>query len=963
MPGLTDFQRHLGAATLFSNLLLAACGGSSSINGNPPGQPGAGGEAPPPGNSAPYIPRHWLITPGPDATRDALEAFIAAGPGDEIEFASGYFEMDTGLVLQNGENVTIRGAGRDDTVLNFRGSNTAEGILVSNTRGVTLRDMSVVDTPGDGIKVKGSDFVNFVDLRMLWSSAHLPVAANNVPASMQWGCPDDYQPSSSNGRYAIYPVESRHILVDGIEAIGASDAGIYVGQSDDVIVRNSRAAFNVAGFEIENTNRADQYDNLAECNTGGFLIFDLPGLSQFGDGTRLFNNISRKNNLSNFAAGGIVRAVPKGTGALILSYDRIEIFDNVFEDHQTANIIIASYELLGGDGDRRMDYYPEGILIRDNVLKNAGYNPPLELTLENLQGLPEGEVEFLLPTLVRLKNLGLGAHIVWDGLYDELDADCPYPLGSDGEPVPADEFGKPQFRPGDPNPECRYNAHKFEPDGARIKPEFWICIEDNEFVAGPLVEALGDLLGPISGLLKPIGELVSPARFLNFHGLELDPRLLRDNDMTPHQCSSTLGRTLASLPPVSLAPYTPVDGGSMPPSEEQIVAACSADTGDAINWPALAFDCPNLADYNLFTDASDPRSTPRGERTLPYDLTTPLFSDYSVKYRTVFLPPDGQARWRDLDDGTQETLLFPVGTVISKTFAFPNGSDEDVVETRLLIKRANADGSFNWQGLPYIWETGDNGARRALLSLGGGRASVSWDYADADTGTPYVGRTDHYSIPHANQCITCHANDDRERGAAPIGPLVRYLNRPFDYAGLGERNQLAHWIERDMLIEAPALQINGDGVATNVERVARFNVPGDAGHPAGSAADIEHRARGYLEMNCAHCHNPAGSASNTGLFLDVQRRVDGSYGICKRPTAAGDGSGGRRFDIVPRRAHDSIMTFRMENEDRADARMPPIARSVAHDEGVALVTQWIDQVIERNNATYPNSESCGGGLF
>ncbi|MBZ2190001.1 right-handed parallel beta-helix repeat-containing protein [Alcanivorax sp. JB21] len=947
-------------ALLLSALLLTACGGSSSVNGPAPGQPGGGSDSPQPGTSTPYTPRHWLITPGDDATQRALEAFIAAGPGDDIEFAPGYYEMDTGLVLQHGENVTIRGAGRDATVLNFRDANTAEGILVSNTRGVTLRDMSVVDTPGDGIKVKGSDFVNFIDLRMLWSSNDLRVTASNVPASLHWDCPDNYVVSSSNGRYAIYPVESRNILVDNVEAIGASDAGIYVGQSNDVIIRNSRAAFNVAGFEIENTNRADQYDNLAECNTGGFLIFDLPGLSQFGDGTRLFNNVSRNNNLSNFAAGGIVRAVPKGTGALILSYDRIEIFDNVFEDHQTANIIIASYELLGGDGDRRMDLYPEGIQIRNNVLKNAGYNPPLELTLENLQGLSDGEVEFLLPTLVRLKNLGLGAHIVWDGLYDDLDADCPYPVNADGEPVEADEFGKPQFSSADPNPECRHNAFKFDQEGQRLKPDFWLCIEDNEFVSGPLVEALGDLLGPISGLLQPIGQLVSPAHFLNFHGLDLDPTKLRDNDMTPHQCAATLGSTLASLPPVTLAPYTPVAGSEQPPSEAEILAVCEAGEADTINWPALAFNCPDLAHYNLFSDATDPRSTPRGERTLPYDLTTPLFSDYSVKYRTVFLPPGTSARWRDSDDGINETLLFPVGTVISKTFSFPDGNNEAVVETRLLIKRANADGSFNWQGLPYIWETGEDGERQARLALGGGRAAVSWRYNDPHVGTPYVGSTDSYSIPHANQCITCHANDDRERGSAPIGPKVRYLNTPFDYTDLGPRNQLAHWIDQGMLAEAPALTLNGQQIATNVERVGIFNLPGDSGQAANSPADIEHRARAYLESNCAHCHNPAGSASNTGLFLDVQRRVDGAYGICKRPTAAGDGSGGRRFDIVPAKAHDSILTFRMENEDRADARMPPIARSVAHAEGVDLVTRWINQVVERNEAKYPNSESCGG---
>lgn len=952
---------------------LAACGGGGGDGGPTLGVPddgndGGGGGTPNPSG------REFMIEPGANATRDALSAFIQAGPGDVIRFDCGFFAMDTGLVLQNSENVTITGCGRNRTVLSFDNSDTAEGILALNIRGLTIQDLTVTDTPGDGVKVIGSDFVTYRNMRAMWSSANNPVTAANFESAVQIACPAqpltainraDYRTSPDNGRYAIYPVLSNNVLIENSEAIGASDAGLYVGQSNDVIIRNSRAAFNVAGYEIENTDRADMHGNLAECNTGGFLIFDLPGLSQYGDGTRVFDNIARNNNTDNFAAGGIVRSVPRGTGALILAYDRVEIFDNEFRDHDTASVIIASHELIGAPGDRRLDMYAEGVHIHDNLMINAGGNPPLPD-----QTALEGSQDSLLPTLVRLKNGGFGAHIVWDGLYDETDqddaehqarggsGDCPYPTAADGNPVPADARGEPQYAGADPNPTCRYNDYKFDdsPDGSRERPSMFICIDEgsNDRQANPLVPFFANF-GGLEGLeaLDLLGDptrLADPAFLASLTGIV--PALIPDRDVSPHQCLTAYGETLPSLPPAEVASFTPSGNAQTPPDEEEVQAACEATPAPGqINHGAVNVDCPRLDQYNLFADPADPLSDPNGRGT-PFDLNTRLFADYSRKRRVVFIPEGTSARYRSGADGANATYVFPVGTIIAKTFFFPDESNgtRQVVETRLLIKRANDSGQPRWAGLPYIWETTPSGERVARLRLGGGEAAVSWHYTNTGSGELHSGSSERYQIPHANQCVTCHGNDDRTAGSPPIGPKPRNLNKPFDYPDVGRMNQIAYWIDNGLLQGAPTPQTDTAGIATNIPRLPAFDDAADGG--------LESRVRAYLEVNCAHCHNPAGIASNTGLFLDALREVDASYGICKTPTAAGGGAGGREFDIVPGDANGSILPFRMNIAGNPEIQMPPISRSVIHTQGVAGVRDWIDNVVDDS---YDNAESCGGG--
>jgi uncharacterized repeat protein (TIGR03806 family) len=304
--------------------------------------------------------------------------------------------------------------------------------------------------------------------------------------------------------------------------------------------------------------------------------------------------------------------------------------------------------------------------------------------------------------------------------------------------------------------------------------------------------------------------------------------------------------------------------------------------------------------------------------------------------------------------------------VIAKTFSFrkedASGAllSENVVETRLLIKRQKSDGSSHWVGLPYIW-SGNGASRVAELKIEGGTASVQFDYLDPDPEVKnpdgsrkrYTGTTAAYRVPAALNCLSCHAGDDREAGSAPIGPKARNLNRDHAYDGVGSINQLQHLKNLGLLTGLPA-------DASTIERLPRWNVPGSSGELPDSAQDVHLRVRAYLETNCVHCHNPSGGASNSGLLLDSYRTVNVQYGICKKPVAAGRGSGGKSYDLVPQDAAASILPFRLASTE-AGVKMPPMARSLAHGEAVNLVTTWVDTVLPTSDTE--DEEVCmGGGL-
>lgn len=979
--------------TMVASLMLAGClggGDSSSPQAKENEARTTKPSTSPPVITTPGNPfsegRTFFVEAGPNATRDMVSAMIQLRPGDTLEFACGFIELEHGLLIQATEDVTVKGCGKDETVLSFRDSDNVTGLEALNVRGITVRDLTIADSPGDAFKLKGVKWGTLLNVRAYWSGGGEPVTASNYTERLQVGCTQppmnpgdptpDYVPSSASGRYGIYPVESENILVDNAESVGASDAGIYVGQTNTAIIRNSRAVYNVMGFEIENVQGGEYDNNLAECNTGGFLIYDLENITQYGDTSVMLNNLARNNNTYNFAHSGLVSAVPRGTGFLTLGYDNIEIVNNTFEDHSTAAIIYASYELIDGKDkttDKKLDPYTEGLHIHDNILRNSGYDlPPPNFEKVVL----EGQVESVLPTLIGLKNItnpGKGAHIVWDGLLDDLDADCPYPVDANGDPVPQASNGKPIHTNEPPNPACHYNAYKFDSQATRKEPQWGSCFHHNAFEGKgqPYLNFHGT-----QGLELALAAAEQDTSILSLEGLQsvlagLDGAV-GDTDPSVHDCQARFGKLLPPLPRVTIPPFERSGTVDPAPSQAEIDRLCSKPVRSGqVNWAATAVNCPRLDQYNLFADPGDPRSTPH-DNGLPYVLNSKLFSDYATKYRVAFMPPGTRAVYRDGQGGNNlnGTLHFPNGTVLAKTFAFTDEGEgtEELVETRLLVKRTSSTGGAFWDGITYIWETDSNGKPITRLAPEGGTRAVSWHYQDHTSGQLLTGSSPAYAIPNANQCITCHSNDDQESGSAPIGPKPRNLNRAYtpESAFMGTRgqggfpqvNQLQYWVDQDLLTNVPDLELDGRGVATNIERLPHWNLPGDSGAPAGTDADVEARLRAYLEVNCQHCHNDRGAASNTGYYLDHFRAVDAGYGICKKPTATGGGSCGRQHIVVPGQADSSIVECRLASANDPQRRMPPIARSVAHTEGVALLRQWINQVVDSD---YSNGDACSNG--
>ncbi len=331
-------------------------------------------------------------TPYEDRLRLALET---AQPGDVIEVPEGTHQFTRGLTL-NTDGVTIRGAGMDRSVLSFSGQIAgAEGLLV-NASDFTIEDLGIEDTPGDALKINDGSNIVIRRVRTEWTRG----------------------PHTENGAYGIYPVQTENTLVEGAIAIGASDAGIYVGQSKNVIVRDSVAEFNVAGIEIENTVGADVYNNVATNNTGGILVFNMPDLPQEGHSTRVFNNRINGNNTGNFAPpGGAVSGVPAGSGVIINSNDRVEIFENEIADNRTANVLISSFfsaSYSARETAPHFDPYPETIYIYDNTFSGGGDAPDRE------------ELEALRTAL--FAEAGRLPDVVWDGIRNPEKADAAYAI-------------------------------------------------------------------------------------------------------------------------------------------------------------------------------------------------------------------------------------------------------------------------------------------------------------------------------------------------------------------------------------------------------------------------------------------------------------------------------------------------------------------------------------------------------
>ncbi|MDZ4775477.1 MAG: parallel beta-helix domain-containing protein [Alphaproteobacteria bacterium] len=319
--------------------------------------------------STPAEAKTWRVRPGPDAQTVLQTALIEAKPGDSVRLARGRFELTAGLSLDV-DRVSIQGEGADKSILSFSGqTGGAEGLLVT-ADDVVLRNFAVENARGDGIKSKDADRITFRDLRIEWTRG----------------------PHRDNGAYGVYPVGSRDVLIDRVTVRGASDAGIYVGQSQNIIVRRSLAEFNVAGIEIENSINADVFDNITRRNTGGILVFDLPGVPQTGGhSTRVFRNQIVQNDTPNFApAGNIVAGVPTGTGVIVMANRNVHIFENTIAENGTANVIITAYrqEIT----DATYNPLPRDIVIRNNIFGRGGFAPAGDFAALRQAGVPFGDV-------------------------------------------------------------------------------------------------------------------------------------------------------------------------------------------------------------------------------------------------------------------------------------------------------------------------------------------------------------------------------------------------------------------------------------------------------------------------------------------------------------------------------------------------------------------------------------------
>ena len=308
---------------------------------------------------------------------------------------------------------------------------------------------------------------------------------------------------------------------------------------------------------------------------------------------------------------------------------------------------------------------------------------------------------------------------------------------------------------------------------------------------------------------------------------------------------------------------------------------CSKDVRTHLNEPYPK----KLSAWKLFT--GNPADLMPNQGVIPYDLNTPLFTDYATKRRFVWMPAGRPATYK-----SDDTFDFPPGTILSKTFSYPDAQGKErLIETRLLV---NASGG--WVALPYVWNAAQT---EGTLDINADPVDVKWKNTNI-----------HYVIPNSNQCKECH---DQNKVTGPIGPKARHLNRD---------NQLAHWTQIGYLQGAP-------------EQAPKQPVWNDP-----STGSLAERARAYLEVNCAHCHSPGGSASNTGLYLTDLETDPMRIGFCKTPVAAGKASADMLFDAIRGHPELSILVHRMAS-DEPKIMMPEIGRTIVHQEGVALIRSWL----------------------
>ena len=353
---------------------------------------------------------------------------ILAEDGTTIDIEAGTYFLTKSLSLEGKKNITLRGKGIDKTILSFKNQvQGAEGIKITNCENIILEDFTSQDSKGDLIKTMQVQGMTFRRLKAEWLG----------------------KPKASNGSYAFYPVLCEQVMIDSCIAIGASDAGIYVGQSKHIVVKNCTAFQNVAGIEIENSLYAEVFNNTAIGNTGGILVFDLPGLIQKKGGfVKVHHNIVKENNLSNFAPkGNIVGNVPKGTGMMVLATSHVDIYENQILNHATLGVGVISYFMTElKNKDREYDPYPTDIQIHNNTFERKDARVPMEGRFGQMYR-------------IKLKFGKQVPHIIFDGILDETK------VGKDG----------------------------------KYLPEFAICVRENNGQSSAIIDAEHDFKHIISG--------------------------------------------------------------------------------------------------------------------------------------------------------------------------------------------------------------------------------------------------------------------------------------------------------------------------------------------------------------------------------------------------------------------------------------------------------------------------------
>lgn len=364
----------------------------------------------------------FILIAQPDAQKALQRKFLQAKDGETIEFPAGKTLFMSALWLDGKKNITLKGKGIKETILSFKGQiDGAEGLKITNCENITVKDICIIDAKGDGIKIQDTKGITCENMKVCWSG----------------------KPSLKNGGYGYYPVNCDNVILDKCEAQGASDAGIYVGQSRKVVVKNCYAHHNVAGIEIENCIDAEAYNNEAVNNTGGVLVFDMPGLVQKkGGNVKVYNNNIHDNNYKNFASkGNIVGQVPDGTGVMILATNHVEVYDNQIINNKTLGVGIVSFLITEREfNDKEYYPFPTAIKIYKNVFQRKAVFPTLKYKMGKLMALKFG------------KDV---PHIIFDGIRD---------------PKTQDENGN-------------------------FKPEYQICIYDNQNESFSDIDAKNDFKG------------------------------------------------------------------------------------------------------------------------------------------------------------------------------------------------------------------------------------------------------------------------------------------------------------------------------------------------------------------------------------------------------------------------------------------------------------------------------------